>query len=45
MPCIKCSNNKWRLGSGNCMYKSKAKCERAYKAYKAKKHSKGRRKK
>lgn len=40
MPCIKCPNGKYRLGSGSCMYTSKAACERAYVAYRAKKHSK-----
>ena len=41
MPCIPCSNGKYRLGSGGCVFKSKAACERAYAAYRAKKHSKG----
>jgi len=40
MPVKKCSNNKYKIGSGKCMYKSKASAKRAYKAYKAKKHSK-----
>lgn len=40
MPVHKCSNGKWRIGSGKCMYKSKAAAERAYRAYKAKKHKK-----
>jgi len=40
MPCIKCSNNKYRLGSGKCMYTSKEKCERSYRAYKVKKNIK-----
>ena len=34
--------NKWAIGSGKAMYTSKAKAERAYKAYLAKKHSKKR---
>lgn len=38
MPVIKCSNGKFRIGSGPCMYTSKAKADRAYGAYKAKKH-------
>jgi len=29
MPCIKCSNKKWRYGSGNCIYPTKKKCEEA----------------
>ena len=40
MPCVKCKNGKWRLGSSKCMYKTKASCEKAYKAYRAKKHAK-----
>jgi len=36
MPVRKCGN-KWRIGSGKCMYKSKAAAERAYAAYRAKK--------
>jgi hypothetical protein len=38
MPVRKCSNGKWRIGKGKAMYKSKASAERAYKAYRAKKH-------
>jgi hypothetical protein len=41
MPVYKCSNNKWRIGSGPCMYTSKANADKAYAAYKAKKHSGG----
>lgn len=37
MPVIKCSNGKWKIGKGKCMYTSKEKAERAYKAYLAKK--------
>jgi len=33
--------NKYAIGSGKAMYDSKAKADRAYKAYLAKKHSKG----
>ena len=36
MPVRKCGN-KWRIGSGKCMYKSKAAAERVYAAYRAKK--------
>lgn len=40
MPVKKCSNGKWKIGSGKCMYKTKEKAIRAYKAYLAKKNSK-----
>jgi hypothetical protein len=36
MPVRKCSNGKYRIGSGPCMYHSKEKAERAYVAYLAK---------
>lgn len=36
--------NKWKIGSGKAMYKTKAAADRAYKAYLAKKHSKGKKK-
>jgi len=39
VPCTKCPNGKWKLGSGKCMYESKEKCESAWKAARAKKHS------
>jgi len=39
MPVHKCPNGKYRIGSGKCQYDSKAKAEKAYKAYLAKKHS------
>lgn len=39
MPVRKCGD-KYRIGSGKCMYETKASAERAYKAYLAKKHSK-----
>lgn len=45
MPVYKCSNGKYRIGSGPCMYTSKEKADRAYEAYKAKKHSGGTKKK
>ena len=38
MPVTKCSNGKYKIGSGECMYDSKAKAEAAYKGYLAKKH-------
>jgi hypothetical protein len=40
MPVLKCANGKYRIGSGACIYKTKAAAERAYKAYLAKKHDK-----
>jgi len=39
MPVHKCPNGKYRIGSGKCMYDSKAKADAAYKAYLAQKHS------
>jgi hypothetical protein len=39
MPVAKCGPKKWKIGSGKCMYKSKASAERAYGAYRAKAHS------
>ncbi len=36
MPVSKCSNGKYKIGSGKCMYTTKAAAERAQKAYKAK---------
>lgn len=41
MPVTKCSNGKWKIGSGKCMYTSKAKANKAYKAYLAKKQDGG----
>lgn len=38
MPVHKCPNGKFRIGNGKCMYDSKEKAERAYKAYIAQKH-------
>lgn len=39
MPIKKSLNGKYRIGSGKAMYTSKAMAERAYKAYRVKKHS------
>jgi hypothetical protein len=39
MPVYKCGDNKYRIGTGKCMYTSKSKAMRAYHAYLAKKHS------
>ena len=33
MPCVKCSNGKWRLGSGKCMYSTLENCKKAEAAY------------
>lgn len=33
MPVLKCSNGKYRIGSGKCMYRSRASAERAYRGY------------
>lgn len=33
MPVLKCGGGKYRIGSGPCMYKSKASAERAYRGY------------
>jgi len=41
MPVYKAKNGKYRIGRGKAMYKSRASAERAYRAYRAKKHSKG----
>ena len=41
MPVIKCPNGRYRIGKGKCIYKTKEAAEKAYKAYLAKKHSKG----
>ena len=38
MPLSKCSNGKWKIGSGDCIYSSKEKAEQAYKGYLATKY-------
>lgn len=39
MPCIKCSNGKWKIGQrGKCRYKTKASCQAALRAYYAEKN-------
>jgi hypothetical protein len=40
MPVVKCSNGKYRIGNGKCIYKTKAAADRAYRAYLAKKKDK-----
>lgn len=36
MPCIKCSNGKWRYGNGGCVFETKKKCREAEQAIHAK---------
>ena len=36
-PVIRCENGKYKIGSGKCIYDSKAKAESAYKGYLASK--------
>ncbi len=38
MPVKKCSNGKWRIGSGDCMYHTKEDAESAYAGYRAQKY-------
>lgn len=33
MPVTQCSNGKWRIGKGKCMYDTKETAESAYKGY------------
>jgi len=40
MPVRKCSNKKYRIGSGKCMYKSRKSAEKAYRGYRASKGKK-----
>lgn len=40
MPVSKCPNGKYRIGTGPCIYTSKAKADAAYAAYLAKKKDK-----
>jgi len=44
MPVKKCSNGKYRIGSGPCIYKSKKSADKAYRAYLAKNPSKSNKK-
>lgn len=39
MPVRKCSNKKYKIGSGKCVFTSKKKAMKAYRAYLAKKYS------
>lgn len=36
MPVYKCTNGKYKIGTGRCMYTSKSAADRAYKAYRTK---------
>lgn len=36
MPVTRCSNKKYRIGSGDCIYKTKKSAEEAYQAYRYK---------
>ena len=38
MPVHRCTNGKYRVGNGPCVYKTKEAAQRAYEAYLAKKH-------
>jgi len=40
MPVRRCKNGKYRIGSGPCIYKSKASADRAYGGYRGKKYGK-----
>lgn len=40
MPVKKCSSGKYRIGSGKCIYTTKANADKAYKAYLVKKNKK-----
>ena len=44
MPVKKGPNDKWRIGTGPAVYKSKASAERAYKGYRGSKHAVGKKK-
>lgn len=44
MPVLRCSNGKYRIGSGPCIYKTRASAERAYAGYRGAKAKGGRRK-
>ena len=41
MPVRKCSNGKYRIGNGKCVYKTKSSANKAYKAYLAKRKKGG----
>ncbi|KKM77050.1 hypothetical protein LCGC14_1373950 [marine sediment metagenome] len=40
MPVLKCLNGKWKIGSGKCIYPTKAKAERAFRGFLGAKHAK-----
>jgi len=33
MPVLKCSNGKWRIGTGDCIYETKESADSAYRGY------------
>ena len=39
MPVRKCSNGKYRIGDGDCIYKTKSSAEKAYAGYRASKYA------
>ena len=43
MPVYKCSDGKYRIGKGKCVYKTKSKADRAYRACKLKRRLKQKR--
>lgn len=40
MPVTKCPNGKYKIGNGQCVYDTKEKADKAYKAYLAKTNKK-----
>jgi len=40
MPCIQCSNGKWKIGNGPCVYKTQKECENALAAIHAEEEKK-----
>lgn len=40
IPVRKCNNGKYKIGNGKCVFTTKEKADRAYKAYRAKKKNK-----
>ena len=35
MPCIKCEQNKWKIGTGKCVYTTLQDCQRSLRAVKS----------
>jgi len=44
MPVLRCKNGKYRIGSGPCIYKSRASAERAFAGYRGRKKKRKKRK-